>query len=596
MLKHRFGIPAILSATLAGACVLSLALSIAWFDTVDDFSNANLQASSVSNYFAGGDGTQEHPFELNAPIHVYNLTWLQSRGIFDSEQVFFELTADIEMAGALGGETGRTGAIPPIGTDAHHFIGNFDGNGYAIKNVWVSTNPDDWKEKPYDIGDAATNTHVGFFGNIDQNDEFKGIVKNFYLENIEVTSHVDSSFVGLIAGYSNSYTENIGVKNGKLSFRQGSNNHYMSEASLIGKVGSEAYWSDVPSDQGEGGNLKIDPSDSTWQNGGQYTTVNANTTYAVPGSLPGTACISGLMPSGGQQALSDVHKYNNQLTFRQNRGQTIAINSSNSQNATLNRTLCSAAFWSRYDDVKGGTAVTIKESSTAPTYNSLNSFSYGDEQINVPKNCIWFKPQKEGVCGISFTVDNMNSSRYASLYRFKRTSSTVLSSAWDEIVLKFTKSTSPIGNKVIVYYEIKIEKEEIDDGYEYCIGFSKTIDESKKDVAKFFFLYLAGTDEHSGPSEGMTALKCLDYVYKLNGQYLPSFTDESYRPNHLKLIFDFNATSDDTFILYNMDDIQNSQFVYYYAQGVTVVDMIHTGSVGNLQSTTAKFPPRIETS
>lgn len=591
---NKKGLYGILSLLCTGVTALSVALSVAWFDNRDAFSNTNLQASSVSNYFASGDGTAEHPYEINQPIHIYNLTWLQSRGMFDAVKTYFELSADIDMAGQLGGETGRTGAIPPIGTDLHHFVGSFDGNGHAIKNIWVSSNPDDWKEKPYDVGDANTNTHVGFFGNIDQNDEFKGIVRNFYLENIEVTSHVDSSFVGIIAGYSNSYTENIGVKNGRLSFKQGTNNnHYMSEASLIGKIGDEAYWEDMPSDSGQGGNLKIDPSDTTWQNGGTFSSVTSGT-YAVPGSLSGTAYVSSTMNSGGQQALNTVYKYNTKLSFATNSGQTIAASSSNSSNASSNRTLCSSEFWARYDAVKDGTAQTIQETNRAPAYNNLNTFTVDGVTKSIPQNCIWFKPQAAGTCGISFTVGNMNSSRYTSLYRFKRVSNTQLSSAWNEITLKFAKGQSIIQNKVVVYYEIDITQDEVDEGYEYCIGWSKTIDESKYDVAKFFFLYLAGTDESSGPSAGMAGLKCLDYVYKLNGQYLPAF-DESFTPNHLKLIFDFNAMSDDTYALFNMEDITNSQYVYYYNQGMSLVDMITNNSVGRLETTTTRFPDRIQT-
>ena len=317
MKKFRFLLSLLIGICIAGATVSSFTLTRAWLAGGNAFGNMNLTASSVSNYFARGDGTENNPYIIEQPIHMYNLSWLQARGIFDDQKTFFKVAGKndepitIDFAGSLDGNTGRTGALPPIGTDSHTFIGEFDGNGSVLKNLWVSSNPEDWKEKPSDIGDADTNTHVGFFGNIEQNSEGMGVVKNFTLENIEVTSHIDSSFVGLIAGYSNSYTENIGVKNGKLSFRQGSQNHYMSEASLIGKVGEDAYWEDMPSDSSAGGELKIDPNSSDWA-GGHYSGVGNNQTIEVPNSTPGTAYVSGSMTYNAQ-GLQSVYKYNTKL-------------------------------------------------------------------------------------------------------------------------------------------------------------------------------------------------------------------------------------------------------------------------------------------
>ena len=158
-----------------------------------------------------------------------------------------------------------------------------------------------------------------------------------------------------------------------------------------------------------------------------------------------------------------------------------------------------------------------------------------------------------------------------------------------EIKLAFTKGN--FKNKTVVYYEVEISDAEVEAGYEYCISVSRS---NSTDPGNFFFLYLAGASETGKPSEGKALLKNLDYVYKYNGQYLPAF-DENYTPNHVKLYFDFSAESDDIVFLFNMDDIQNSTNVYYYTSGPTINDEITYASVGVLESTTAKFPPRSET-
>jgi len=105
----------------------------AWFTTILRF-NTNTDASSISNYYAGGTGTQTDPYLIATPRHVYNFAWLQNNGVYPGK-TYFKLQNDINMAGTLTGFVGNTsGAVPPIGTDQHPFYGTFDGNGKTIKN------------------------------------------------------------------------------------------------------------------------------------------------------------------------------------------------------------------------------------------------------------------------------------------------------------------------------------------------------------------------------------------------------------------------------------------------------------------------------
>ncbi len=77
-----------------------------------------------------------------------------------------------------------------------------------------------------------------------------------------------------------------------------------------------------------------------------------------------------------------------------------------------------------------------------------------------------------------------------------------------------------------------------------------------------------------------------------NGKFYPSFTDENSKPNHLKLYFKFYSSADDAFMLFNMEDIQNSTNVYYYTSGPTIRDAVTTNSVGVKETTATRFPPR----
>ena len=175
----------ITATLLAVLFVLGLAVpaAVAWFASVSQIDDATITAGSIANYFAGGDGSADNPYLLTNANHVYNLTWLQNKGVFE-EPKYFKLNADIDMS-TLQGDGARS-AVPPIGTTANPFTGYFDGNGKTVSNLWVSSDENDWKRKPETYtGDIGSD--IGFFGAIGGSAD----VKNFYLKDVEVTTHVD---------------------------------------------------------------------------------------------------------------------------------------------------------------------------------------------------------------------------------------------------------------------------------------------------------------------------------------------------------------------------------------------------------------------
>ena len=156
-----------------------IAGSVAWFIPLArvPVGENKVSGSSSGAYFAYGNGiptTAEHPenrvYGITTARHLYNLAWLQYLGFFNLEaengkQYYFELADNIDM-------TGWT--LPPIGTEEHPFIGNFNGNGYVVHGLTVSNNFSDFERHPGVVTSADfEQPHIlGFFGVIgDYNDD-----------------------------------------------------------------------------------------------------------------------------------------------------------------------------------------------------------------------------------------------------------------------------------------------------------------------------------------------------------------------------------------------------------------------------------------
>ena len=138
-------------------------------------------ATTATNEFAGGSGTESDPYLIKTKYHLDNV-----RNHLDAH---FKMIADIEFTDAdfaEGGDFYNDGqGFLPIGKDSYTpFTGVFDGNGYAIKNLYTTISSDD-------------NLYVGLFGCNG------GIIKNLRLVNsyVSATSSGDATYVGGIAGY-----------------------------------------------------------------------------------------------------------------------------------------------------------------------------------------------------------------------------------------------------------------------------------------------------------------------------------------------------------------------------------------------------------
>lgn len=219
--------------SLAAACIAS----VAWFISTIKITDINGTGTTEPAYFAYGSGTSDDPFGISDTRHLSNLAWLQYNGSFDNTNYYFELANDIN-------ENGSEYVMPPIGTEAHPFIGVFDGNGHTVYNVKITNDYDQFSRKPHNITYVESNTEViGFFGvvgNLD-GESYSSQVNSLHdvtLENLTVESVTDNTLIGLAAGYVNA--DMSGVKVGTSTIKTNGNaakTAYTDKLSDYGLVG-----------------------------------------------------------------------------------------------------------------------------------------------------------------------------------------------------------------------------------------------------------------------------------------------------------------------------------------------------------------------
>ncbi len=190
----------------------AIGYAFAWMGKDLRDKNYKFGGSSASSYFAGGTGTQDDPYTITNKYHVYNLAWLQDTGRFGNDKYYFALDGDVQMDDMW---------VPPIGTDAEPFIGEFDGRGHTISGLKVTTNRDKLTSCPV-VNNAGFqfSRAVGFFGFTEnKSSEDKTRIQNFILANplVEVAvtnapySTASNCVAGLAVGHVSGVVSSIGI-------------------------------------------------------------------------------------------------------------------------------------------------------------------------------------------------------------------------------------------------------------------------------------------------------------------------------------------------------------------------------------------------
>ncbi len=299
-----------------------VAVTFCWFSRGELLNFRDDFGSAKASYFGGGDGSsEENAYVISSSTHFYNLAWLQYLGYFNAAgganngrlQSYFKLTKNIDMSELQ--RNGTVSALPPIGTEQYPFIGNFDGCGYKIDNVFVSNlmsdlivRPTTYKTATDDnnnevlavYGTTGTTTKavniVGLFGvtgdygvsadakgvvsgSNEYTNKFKdslsvptaatasgadevyyGVMKveNLYTDNLSVKSASSKTLVGLAAGYASASLNNVGVYRCSITVNAGatglSDSAPLSNYSLLGDYNDAVItWDEKPSGSGGGG-------------------------------------------------------------------------------------------------------------------------------------------------------------------------------------------------------------------------------------------------------------------------------------------------------------------------------------------------------
>ena len=585
--KNKYRNAAILFCIMV--IIVAVPLTHGWL--FDGYEDPGFSANAISNYFESGDGTQGNPYIISNAYHFYNMSWLHNLGKIEPG-TYFELKegiGEIDIAGQLDGTLGRSGAIPPIGTTDNPFVGNLDGNGVVIKNLWVSTDPSDWYEQPANYESYNIGTDIGLFGNID----YGANISNFYLENIEITNTISGTEekpvnLGIIAGYVDGDISNIGVKNAKLSFNNAYPTNINSEYSLIGTTSDYVEWEDLPPTNSEdddgsgGGDLIVNPAKLT----GSITT-----TVKIDGGVD-AYLVSRLNRSKASPPAQGFYKYT---------AKPIVFNSTPTVYSTEDGGMTKLNF----DNPTQMEQLEIEEEFVEffgqenTEYHLMPGGAPGWSAVNktnpYPTNTIYFKPVGPGTCTVSFIRQNNSKDETMSLYRFKTDDNTGNVTEVQEVVL-FFKAKGTLGNGDVAYYSIEVTEADVLAGYKYAIGMSSE-NYRTGTSAGFIFLKLAGSDINGGnvvlpDPEGNPVRKLNQIAFVSN-----TSTATSDIVMHKSVIdLDHDVTLGDTAAVYFNVDIADNKVIYCNASGLDIDELAKaTPPESKEVFTTEPFPERENT-
>lgn len=444
----------------------------AWTTRVDFLDINNVTISSTSGYYESGKGTEDDPFIISRPKHLYNLAWLQDLGFYDDDQYYFELKNDIDMENLW---------IPPIGTQDHPFIGNFNGNGKLINNVRVGTNTLRLGEK-FDANDIKG---VGLFGFISDNgatDTFKkiGNVSNFTISDIYVECALSNQYSGLIAGNVEANLSNVGVYTGRISYLGTADNQIVpkSEYTLIGYVNeNKVDWEDKP-ESASGNNLIIRGSELFDANSNFELADDAY--HVIPNA---SAVIVGQIKST-QKGVEDI-KYanvseNNEIVEKVD----LTADEFNSMPSEIQ------TIWSTVKGGKTYQTVAMRPRASLLDSNNLSQFelNYGinndfldiDAGYVFPKGTIWFRPRMLGKCFMVFVNNNKDVACEMSIFKMTNNDGLHLS-------LEYSFECDPLDGRTALVCEF-----DITEFGDYVIG------STSSEAGFFIYLELVGAGENGG--------------------------------------------------------------------------------------------------
>lgn len=148
-------------------------------------------AADVATEYAGGDGTENNPYEIATAAQLAFLAQECNKTTYRYGFKYFRLTADIDLQGH---------EWTPIGVWGNEFAGVFDGGGHVIINLKVSN----------------SDGPAGLFGGVKGNNaETATEIKDLVIRNAFVSS-TNYGYSGIVAGICKIYDGNCNISGCKV--------------------------------------------------------------------------------------------------------------------------------------------------------------------------------------------------------------------------------------------------------------------------------------------------------------------------------------------------------------------------------------------
>ncbi len=182
-------------STLIMACVSAIGCSLAWFYSPSSIVTNDVTGGLIKSYFHSGNGTEENPFIITRPVHLYNFIALQEElDEFSKAGFYFQFGTDLNRDGnpefykynndgsIVEGEYSSSlnmkyysNGLDPMGTVAHPFQSKFNGNGLTVSNLTIK---------------GEGHMDVGIFGYVSD-----GTVTNLYFDSPTILTDMESTSV-----------------------------------------------------------------------------------------------------------------------------------------------------------------------------------------------------------------------------------------------------------------------------------------------------------------------------------------------------------------------------------------------------------------
>ncbi len=524
--------------------------------------------SSNSSYYDSGTGTEADPYIISEARHLYNLAWLQDLGFYDDldpttqevkDPFYFKLKNDIDMKDLT--RNGVQSPIPPIGIDGHKFISNFDGSGFTINNLIISTdfsNTDYIKPDTFILnahttdtisGNTIITTGVGTFGVVatlnitnETGEVTKSLgVSNFILNKSKINNTKETANVGIVCGKVEGNINKVGVGYSAIS----SSATLASKYSLVGAI-DEGIKDEL---SGAGGDLIIDAGTSKTDlaPNGTVVDINENAKYcgyfkAADYTTPGYISVQGeshVYTSDEFGKLSD-NTYTNYVNI--------------------------------YNKYKDGSSFVARFESN----NYDATFTTTEKGINYiyPQSGIWFKGVSNGTATIYAIGNDKSGTEVFSIYKLNVITSEdgktiTYSNDPTKGAIETTFTIHNTSGRTGAFFNFQVEK-----GSFYFIGKTSNPGASTSRPKFVYFILPVGTDGFNG---GINSIEFVD----VNNFEVPGLA-ESYVPFK---VYATLAGSGEIWFVRKVDKL------YYYNSNFTVSNTTATETTNKPDVSTEGWGP-----